>query len=346
MAVSRIRADQIDAEGIAFGIAPRINAVGRVGEALPAARLLLAEDPSEAAALAAEVDAANTIRRGLLTIALAEARAEVDTVAESGLRATVVAGAWPVGIIGLVAGRLAEDLGRPAVVFSTLAEPWRGSARSAGGFDLASAFTACGDLFERFGGHAAAAGCHMPSARYAAFRERFMALLPPELALRARPTLRIDLVLRAESVDYVLCRELAALADWADPPPLVGIEGFVVGRVRAAAGGHTQLTLRKGNEVLDAICFGRPDLAESVGEGQTVDLVARLASRSFGGHETLQLEVRDVASAGRLANLWDAARSTAGPSGAPVGLQPPRRTDLLHPDAMQVPAPAGEGTAR
>ena len=111
MAVSRIRADQIDAEGIAFGIAPRINAVGRVGEALPAARLLLAEDPSEVAALAAEVDAANTIRRGLLTTALAEARAEVESVTESGLRATVVAGAWPVGIIGLVAGRLAEELG-------------------------------------------------------------------------------------------------------------------------------------------------------------------------------------------------------------------------------------------
>ncbi len=99
-------------------------------------------------------------------------------------------------------------------------------------------------------------------------------------------------------------------------------------RVRAASGGHTQLTLRRRLDVLDGIAFGRPDLAETVHEGDLVDVVARLTSRTFGGYESLQLDIRDVASSG----LHDAARSThstrpaaaldeaASPTGVGVGL--------------------------
>jgi len=84
---------------------------------------------------------------------------------------------------------------------------------------------------------------------------------------------------------------------------MVGIAGFVVARVRAASRGHTQLTLRRGNEVLDGICFGRSDLVDTVREGQVVDVVARLSTRTFGGFESLQLDIRDVAPAGWLSGL-------------------------------------------
>jgi single-stranded-DNA-specific exonuclease len=221
-------------------------------------------------------------------------------------------------VVGLVAGRLADELERPTMVFSTLVDPWRGSARSAGGFDLAQAFADCGDLFERFGGHPAAAGCHLAPARYQEFRQRFSALVPAFASRTAARTLRLDLVLRAESVDYVLLRELAPLEAGGEPPPMVGIAGFVVARVRAASGGHTQLTLRRGNEVLDGICFGRSDLVDSVREGQVVDVVARLSTRTFGGFESLQLDIRDVAPGGWLAGL----RRTAGAAVAPVGQGP------------------------
>ena len=78
----------------------------------------------------------------------------------------------------------------------------------------------------------------------------------------------------------------------------MAVLGLTVSRVRAANGGHTQLVLRRDPDVLDGIAFGRDDLATSVGEGDRVDVVARLTSRAFGGFESLQLEVRDVASAG------------------------------------------------
>ena len=294
-----VGADRVDVDAISFTIAPRINAVGRVGDAMVAAQLLLADDPEEAAGLARLLEDANSRRREILAVALAEARMEADL--EPDVALTIVRGPWPAGVIGLVAGRLAEEKGRPAVVFSSALEPWRGSARSAGGFDLAAAFGACGDLFDRFGGHPAAAGCHMPAENYAAFRERIRGLASAGSRTPARPSLRLDLVLRANSVDYVLLRELRPLDDGAGAPPLVGIAGLVAGRVRAVTGGHTQMTLRKGNEVIDAISFGRADLADSVVEGATVDVVARLRSRSFGGYESLQLELRDVGPAGWLA---------------------------------------------
>ena len=151
--------DRVSPERVSFSLAPRINALGRVGHALDAARLLLAEDPAEIERLVVLIEAANLERRELMTTALDEARAALGP--DDGAPMTIVAGAWPAGVIGLVAGRLADQLGRPAIVFSTLAEPWRGSARSAGGLDLGAAFAAHAELFERFGGHAAAAGCHL-----------------------------------------------------------------------------------------------------------------------------------------------------------------------------------------
>jgi hypothetical protein len=95
---------------------------------------------------------------------------------------------------------------------------------------------------------------------------------------------------------------------------LVGIAGLTVTRVRRAGEAHTQLTVRKGREVLDAICFDR-DLVNLVHEGDRIEIVARLASRTFGGYESLQLEVRDVAPEGALAEAL-AARQPAVPAAA------------------------------
>jgi single-stranded-DNA-specific exonuclease len=248
------------------------------------------------------MEAANLERRGLMTAALAEAREALGP--DDGAPITIVAGPWAPGVVGLVAGRLADQLGRPAVVFSTTVDPWRGSARSAGGFDLGAAFAANAALFERHGGHAAAAGCHLDPARYEQFRAAMLACFSSEPVVRdQRRTLVLDLVTSAGSVDHVLLAELMPLDGVGDEPPLLGIAGLSVSRVRNTNGGHTQLTLRKGVEVLDGICFGRSDLTGMITEGDMVDVVARLGSRRFGGLETLQLEIRDVAPGGHLAAI-------------------------------------------
>jgi single-stranded-DNA-specific exonuclease len=299
-----------DLETVAFVIAPRLNAAGRVGDAIDAARLLLADDPAEAAELAGRLEAANLVRRGLTKSAMIEAQAMI--AADPGdAAATVILGEWPVGIVGLVAGRLAEERGRPAVVATEVGGVLRASCRSAGGFDLAAALEECGDLFVRHGGHPGAAGFELPVESWDAFRARFVALAARATAplTDTRPELRVDLVMPASDVDYAFLAELARLAPTGpgNPDPLVAVEGLTVTRVRAASGGHTQLTLRKRVDVLDGIAFGRADLAADLREGDRLDIVGRIATRRYGGYESMQLEIRDVAPAGHAATIGTAA---------------------------------------
>jgi single-stranded-DNA-specific exonuclease len=294
---ARIAPDALDLETISFALAPRLNAAGRMGEALQAAQLLLAEDPVEAAAHADALELANLARRDLTKTAVGEARSLVAASADA---ASVVRGPWPVGIVGLVAARLAEDRGRPAVVGADLGTVVRASCRSDGVLDLGATLERCADLFERYGGHAGAAGFEILTERWPAFTERFLALAAESTPPDPRVSISIDLALPAAEVDYDLYRELARLTPFGpgNPDPLVAVLGLTVTRVRAATGGHSQLTLRRERDVLDGIAFGRSDIAEMVHEGDRLDVVARLTSRRFGGYESLQLDIRDVAEAG------------------------------------------------
>ena len=301
LASAGIDAERLSVDDIAFGLAPRINAMGRVGDPAIAAALLLAHDAATAEQLAAELEVANRHRRDLTATAVAEARAALASQPDDPF--IVLVGDWPVGIIGLVAGRLAEESGRPALVISSAVTPWRGSARSAGGLDLAAAFESCRDLFVRHGGHPAAAGCHIDPDRVDALRARLDSVARRWPPADPRPSLAIDLVQSASDADHVLLGELAPLEGAREAPPLVGVAGLTVVRARVASGGHTQLTLRRGRDVIDGISFGRADLAEQLAEGLQIDVVARLSSRTFAGLETLQLEVRDAAPAGSLGRL-------------------------------------------
>jgi single-stranded-DNA-specific exonuclease len=295
---ARIEPADMDLDTIAFALAPRLNAAGRMGEALEAARLLLAEDPLEAGAHADALETANKSRRDLMATAVAEARALVD--ADPDRPATIIHGAWPVGIVGLVAARLAEDRSRPAIVGADLGETIRASCRSDGSVDLGAALESCADLFTRYGGHAGAAGFELPAERWPAFVERFEAIALAAVPPDPRAVLAIDLALPALAVDYALFRELAALQPYGpgNPQPLVAVLGLTVTRVRQAGTDHTSLTLRRDRDVLDGIAFGRLDIAALVHEGDVIDVVARLASRTFGGFESLQLEIRDAAPSG------------------------------------------------
>ncbi|MEO6207904.1 MAG: single-stranded-DNA-specific exonuclease RecJ [Candidatus Limnocylindrales bacterium] len=295
---ARIAPDAVDLDTISFALAPRLNAAGRVGEALEAARLLLAEDAEAAAVHADALETANMTRRDLMTSAVAEARAIVASLPDR--PATIVRGPWSVGIVGLVSARLAEDRSRPAIVGADLGDTIRASCRSDGSMDLGAALESCADLFTRHGGHAGAAGFELPTASWDAFTARFLALAVGAVPRDPRPTLRIDMAIPALEVDYGLHRELAALAPHGpgNPQPLVAVLGLTVVRVRRAGDGHTSLTLRRSRDVLDGIAFGRADIAELVHEGDRIDVVARVTSRRYGGLESLQLEIRDAALSG------------------------------------------------
>ena len=343
-----IASEKITLDDIGFAIAPRLNAAGRVGEAGRAARLLLAQDAVEADTLADAIEAANTERRGLTKGYLAEARlalglepaaGEVERAdkgpkagpaGDDGVATTepstpiklppalLVRGEWPIGLIGLIAGRLADETGRPAIVAAPIAagsELLRASCRGPQGWSLAEALVECEDLLVRHGGHAAAAGFDIEADRWPEFERRFQGLAA---AAPPRPTgqsdLYLDIVIPATEIDYRFVRELEMLEPTGpgNPAPALGLTGLKVARARSASGGHTQLVLGRGRDVLDAVAFRRPDLAKSLREGDRIDVVARAASRRFGGFESIQLEVLDVASEG--------ADPAVAPSGADAGM--------------------------
>jgi single-stranded-DNA-specific exonuclease len=168
--------------------------------------------------------------------------------------------------------------------------------------DLAAAFAACAPLMVRHGGHAEAAGCDMLPANFDEFRRRFLEIAEAS-PITAEEALRVDLAVPATEVDYSLYRELGMLdpVGPGNPAPQLAVLDATVTRVRQVANGHVQLTVSKGREVLDVIAFGRGDLADSAAAGARVDIVARISSRTFGGYESLQLELLDIAPARRKA---------------------------------------------
>lgn len=298
LARANVTPGMVDVETLSFTVAPRLNAAGRVGEAMDAARLLLTMDPVEATALASILESANLRRRDLTKEAVAQARTSPDAVEDAAV--TIVRGPWPIGVVGLVAARLADERGRPAIVGADLGDVVRVSCRGDGALHLADSLAACGDLLIRHGGHAGAAGFEIAADDWGTFRERFLALALAAEPRDTQPVLRIDLAVPALEVDYALHAGLARLGPWGtgNPEPLVAVFGLTVTRAREVGGGHTQLVLKRRLDVLDGIAFGWPELAAQVTAGDRVDVVARLVSRRFGGVESLQLDIRDVAPGG------------------------------------------------
>ena len=177
LAAAGVVATEVTLETVGFALAPRLNAAGRVGDADDAAALLLTDDAAVAAVHAAALDAANLVRRDVSRASVDEARAVLEAGGGANGRAILVRGTWPVGIIGLVAGRLAEDAGLPALVATQVGEHLRASCRAPAGYDLAAALQACSDLLLRHGGHRGAAGFEMEARNWDAFSERVRGLL-------------------------------------------------------------------------------------------------------------------------------------------------------------------------
>ncbi|HLJ82271.1 MAG TPA: DHHA1 domain-containing protein, partial [Ktedonobacterales bacterium] len=164
LAMARLRPGDVGARDISFALAPRINACGRMGRPDLAMALMLAVDAAEADELAREVETLNAQRQAITDEIVAKAREQAATQIAARANVVVTQGdRWPLGVLGLVAGRLAEEYRRPAFVISRDGLECRGSARSPVGVDLGAILAARSELFTRFGGHARAAGFTIPT---------------------------------------------------------------------------------------------------------------------------------------------------------------------------------------
>jgi single-stranded-DNA-specific exonuclease len=292
-----VRTRDIDAEVIAFKLAPRINAVGRVSQSERAYELLRA-DETHAARLAADVDATNEQRRAIEREICAAAVEQVEgwsaDARES--RIYVVHGRdWHEGVVGIVASRLVEQYGRPVIVIAD-GDPARASGRSVPGVDLHAAIGSCDDLLLRWGGHSAAGGLTIDPSRIEELRERLAAWGAANIGDdQLTPTDRIDAVVPGAELRFELVQELERLAPFGqgwERPRLLATNAVVEDMKGVGGDGtHLKCTLRVGEHRVPAIGFGMAPLIPELLHDRQVDVAMRPSINRFRGVESLQAEL-------------------------------------------------------
>jgi single-stranded-DNA-specific exonuclease len=300
---SGLKPGEVDAAALGFRVAPRVNAAGRLDDPNLAYRLLMSESYEEAFALAAEINRLNEERQTLTRQFEIQAQELVKDQFESGEFALVCGGEdWPGGIVGLVAGKIAQNYNRPTLVYRGQNGSVTGSGRSIAGFNLLGALDACADIFERYGGHQAAAGFSLQSDRLDELIERFHAVvratLPPE---RLEPVLWLDGYLKPRTISYDFARSLERLAPFGQGfqyPTFAARDMRVTeSRQLGAAGQHWRVRLRAFDNVpVEAIWFDHGQLAERFPIGSRLDTAFRLKRSHFDGYWRLEMELLDVAA--------------------------------------------------
>src|SRR4051812_10908516 len=302
MRVGRVDAATLDEGGIAFRLAPRINAAGRLCEPEIALELLLAPDDETARPLAERLEDLNRERQMIEDRILREAVAQVEAWPEARRRARgyVVAGEdWHEGVVGIVASRLVERFRRPVVLIAGTDALWKGSGRSIPAFDLHGALGACAVHLERWGGHRAAAGVSITREAVPAFAAAFAAhadaALTPE---NLEPVTVVDAVVRGRELTTALCTELRQLRPFGLGNPSVTflVPGCEIQEPDTVGDGkHLRFRVRhEGIPAGGAIAFGLGARADSLRRPLPFDVVFRFEENHWNGTVTPQLVVRDV----------------------------------------------------
>jgi single-stranded-DNA-specific exonuclease len=287
----------VSAGQVAFRLAPRINAAGRLDDAGRGVRLLLSRGEGEARALAEELDRENQARQEIERRILAEAMDDAVPRVRAGARGLVLAReGWHAGVVGIVASRVVERFHRPAVLVALGEGTGKGSGRSVEGFHLYEALAACGAHLARFGGHRHAAGVSVEASRVAAFREAFEAeaaarLSPEDLV----PRCRIDGWVEEREVTNRAAEDLARLGPFGAghaEPVFAMRRPAARARTVGAGGAHLKLALGR----LDAIGFGLGDRLPAC--GGALEAAFTIGFDEWDGMRRLQLRLRDVRGAG------------------------------------------------
>jgi len=290
----------LDAASISWALGPRLNAAGRMNDATAAYRLLTGSSLEEACHLAVELEESNVERQRLTSEVLHRAKEQLDAKMHLPL---FIEGdeSYPVGVIGLVAGRLVDEFRKPAIILNLGPEVCHGSARSIPEFNITSSLTKCQDLLIAFGGHPLAAGFTVSRQNLPQLEERLMNLATGQLShLDLHPKLVIDaeVPLSALAGDtFSLIQQLEPFGK-GNPQPT-----FLSRRVEVAEcrnlgnqGKHLGLKLRQGNVAWEAVFFNARKAQDEI--SALIDIVYNIEKNRWNGEEVVRLNLRDLASSG------------------------------------------------
>ena len=299
--IAGVSEKKLNAVGVTYSLAPRINAAGRIESAITALKLLLCDDLISALQIGEQVDLCNRQRHEYESEIMESAISHIESNEQlKYARVIVVCGeGWHHGVIGIVAARITEKYGKPTIVITFDGDEGTGSARSINGFSVYDAIKSCEDLLTHFGGHTLAAGLGVKRENVGEFYRRIneFASTVPETV----PTLLLDCKLNPAYIDAALVESLETLEPFGagNPQPLFGIFGVTLESIRPVGEGkHLRLSFSKGNTQFVAMKFSTTLSDFQFCEGDIVDLAVRIDKNEYRGEVKASVQIRDMRFSG------------------------------------------------
>ncbi|WP_156020847.1 single-stranded-DNA-specific exonuclease RecJ [Streptococcus ruminantium] len=323
--IAGIDVASLDEETVGFQLAPRLNALGRLDDPNPAVELLTGFDEEQAYEIALLIDSKNTERKDVVQAIYDEAR----TMIRSDRPVQVLAReGWNPGVLGIVAGRLLEELQQPVIVLSIEADKAKGSARSTEAIDIFQALKDHQDLFIAFGGHAGAAGMTLEVDKLGVLSETLATYIRENsLDQPSKSPLVLDEELDLEELTMETLKSFGKLAPYGmdNKKPVFYLKDFQVESARTMGQNNAHLKLRvtKGTATFDVVAFGRGNLALEFSQAKQLELAVTLSVNQWNGNTSLQLMLVDARVVGiQLYNIR--GKQHPLPTGIPI-------LDLEHP---------------
>ena len=294
--VSRYK--KIDSTTVSFGVAPRINACGRMGHAEEALKLFLTSNLVESQEITKRLEEYNQERQNIEKRMFTEAKAQLDQEDEAKKGSIVLASEnWHHGVIGIVASKLTELYYKPTILLCIDGDTAKGSGRSIIGFDLHNALCETSQFLEKYGGHEMAVGLTLKAENIDKFKEDFEKLVDEKNVADIVPIIHIDGQLNSKEIRKEIAREIQMLEPFgeANKMPLILFKNLRIDAIRALSEGkHLKLALKSENQWIDAIGFNLGELANEYQIGDKVDVVGVLEINEFNNNETVQINMKDI----------------------------------------------------
>jgi len=296
MEFAGLRPEKVTSEDVSWALAPRLNAAGRLEHALGGYNLLVTEDWKEAHRLASRLEEQNLERQKMTLKACTHARGQI-LGQEAGSLLIARADEYPAGIIGLVAGRIANEFYRPAIVIKTGQKVCQGSCRSIAEFDIINAINSLSGYLNRYGGHPQAAGFSLKTGNLASFLQEMDRIAREKLeGLDLKPSLEIDAEVTLNEIGGRAYQAISVMAPFGkgNPVPVLASRGVEIIKCRqmGSTGKHLRLQVKNCGAVWDVVAFGQGDNLEDV--KSRMDIAFNLEQDEWNGETRLRLKLLDM----------------------------------------------------
>lgn len=298
--VSGLEGKQVTAGSVAFQLAPRINAAGRLGSGQLGVQLLLTTSQALAQRIARKLDEENRNRQAIENEILVQALEKIEQEFDATRDFSIVLSdeRWHPGVIGIVASKIVELYYRPAILVAMGQQVGKGSARSIRNLHMCDALRQCQQHLVGFGGHRFAAGLTVEAAKFDSYKAAFEQVCKTQLLEEdLRPVIRADAVLSFNDITGSLIEEMEQLAPFgnANPTPAFASLGVsTASQVQVLRGKHLKLSIRQGKKVLPTIGFKMEQYGKMIKESELLDIIYTPQLNTYRGNTTIQLSLRDV----------------------------------------------------